>query len=202
MGLRQGKKTIQIVAGPNGSGKSTFAEGYLLQHKKESPIFVNSDVIATGISPLNVDAAAFAAGRVMLNAIHDLLKKGENFSFESTLSGKTWVTLLKQAKAQGYEIQIYFLFLDNVKDNLKRIRERVSRGGHHVPEDAVRRRYPKSLENFWTIYRPLCDEWFIFNNSGKKPKLIQSLQSYNELTSVVQSEFAISFLAKASGCKK
>ncbi|MBI3555783.1 MAG: AAA family ATPase, partial [Deltaproteobacteria bacterium] len=83
-------KIIEIVAGPNGSGKSTFAETFFLKQKK-IPTFINSDTIASGISPLDVEQASFQAGRIMLSTIKSCIEQNKHFAFESTLSGKTWL---------------------------------------------------------------------------------------------------------------
>lgn len=190
-------KHLEIFAGPNGSGKSTFAETLFLQDKNKSPRFINSDVIATGISPLDVDAAAFSAGRIMLEAINESIAQGLNFAFETTLSGKTWTGVIREAKAQGYQITIYYLFLDRVQDNLKRIKHRTKIGGHNVPHETVKRRYPKSIVNFWNLYRPSSDNWFIFNNSGKKPKQVHSKESFGCLSTEKQAKFEHLFLSKA-----
>ena len=98
------------MAGPNGSGKSTFAESYFLRTKGNA-VFLNADIIASGIGPLDSEKASFQAGRLLIHEVKERIQKGESFSFESTLSGRTWATTLKGARLQGYEITIYFLFL-------------------------------------------------------------------------------------------
>lgn len=191
-------KTIKIIAGPNGSGKSTFAESYFLEQLKVQH-FINPDTIAAGIAPLNVESAAFQAGRIMITAIKEAIKKGESFAFESTLSGKTWFPILEEAVVAGYEITVYFIFLDKVQENIKRIKKRVTQGGHFIPPETVRRRYPKTFLNFWRVYRPLCKNWFVFNNSGRQPKRIQDKATFELLSPQGQRKFEALFLkGKAS----
>lgn len=190
-------KTIQIIAGPNGSGKSTFAESYFLKRLKLEQ-FINSDTIATGLSPLDVERAAFQAGRIMLTAVKEAIEKGESFSFETTLSGKTWYPILKSAIENGYQVTVYFIYIDNVQENIKRIKSRFRSGGHFIPSETVRRRYPKTFINFWKIYRPLCSSWFIFDNSKPKPTFIQSSSLYEQLSSKNRKEFETHFLKKAA----
>jgi predicted ABC-type ATPase len=181
-------KWIQVVAGPNGSGKTTFAE-VLFKKKNGYSTFINSDKIAFGLSAEYNDTIAFHAGRMMLGKIKELLKNNESFSFESTLAGKTWFTLLKKAKEDGYSITIYFIFLDNVKKNLQRIQDRVKQGGHPVDKITVVRRYSKAFKNFWNLYRPLCDNWYIFDNSTKKITHIISKEEFEALDFKKQSDF-------------
>jgi predicted ABC-type ATPase len=181
------------VAGPNGSGKTTFAESYFLNTKKNL-VFLNPDLIASGIAPLDFERASFHAGRVLISEIKNRLAQGETFSFESTLSGRTWVKLLTEAKMKGYEITIYFLYLKKVKDNLKRIEKRVKMGGHPIPKESVLRRHPRCFNNFWNLYRPLCDNWFILDNSRNKPMRVMSKSEYEVLFLEVQETFAKKFL--------
>ena len=101
---------------------------------------------------------------------------------------------MKEAKINGYEVIIYFLYLDSVKDNLKRIQKRVKMGGHSIPKESVLRRHPRCFNNFWNLYRPLCDNWFILNNSKKKPTQIQNKMEFEALTLEKQTKFSQHFL--------
>jgi predicted ABC-type ATPase len=155
---------------------------------------LNPDVIAAGMRANDFEKASFHAGRILLSEIHSHLNNGESFGFESTLSGKTWFKLLNEAKISGYEVNIYFLYLNTVKENLKRIKQRVAMGGHSIPKESVIRRHPRCFNNFWNLYRPLCANWHIFNNSGRKPKLILSRNEFDSFSESQQSQFKKSFL--------
>ncbi|MFO0778417.1 MAG: zeta toxin family protein [Nitrospira sp.] len=161
-----------VIAGPNDSGKTTFAREYL---PREGAMvhFVNADLIASGLSPLRTELAARQAGRLLLLELSRLAKARKHFSFESTLSGKTYLHLLKSWKAGGYTINIVFLSLSSPQLALQRIAARVEQGGHDVPRSDVIRRFHRSWQNFHTIYRPLADTWSVYENSSGAPRLLE-----------------------------
>lgn len=159
---------LYIIAGPNGAGKTTFAREFL-PHYADCKQFVNADFIAGGLAPFSPESAALRAGRLLIEQIRLLAEKREDFGFETTLSGVTYVSFLRRLKAEGYAIHLFFLWIPDVKIALARIADRVRRGGHDVPEEVVRRRFHKGLRNLFRLYRPLLDSWTIFDNSGVLP---------------------------------
>jgi predicted ABC-type ATPase len=132
---------------------------------------VNVDLIAGGLSPFDPERAALKAGRIMLEQIHSLAERGVEFGFETTLSGRTYVKLVREMKKRRYLIHIFFLWINDVELALERIRLRARNGGHAIPEATVRRRFGRSLANFLRVYKPLADSWTIFDNSGDIPKM-------------------------------
>lgn len=97
-----------VVAGPNGAGKTTYVRDFLPQEMRCRE-FVNADLIAAGLSPFAPDKAAFEAGRIMLKRLDDLSARREDFSFETTLSGRGYASLLREMGAVGYRIRLDFL---------------------------------------------------------------------------------------------
>ena len=162
------KRKILIIAGPNGAGKTTFAQEFL-PGEAECPIFVNADLIAAGLSPFTPDLAAGRAGRIMLEQIHEHVRKGEGFAFETTLSGRIYMRLIPRWQAEGYIVKLFFLRLPLPEMAIARVRQRVAAGGHNVPEDVIRRRFDAGLRNFSQVYKPLVDEWVLYDNSGDEP---------------------------------
>lgn len=115
---------LYIIAGPNGVGKTTFAKEFL-PHFADCKNFVNADLIAQGVAPFSPEAAAFRAGRMMLNEIRSFSKKRESFAFETTLSGKSYLSLIRGLSRKGYKVHLFFLCVDNVDVALSRIEQRV-----------------------------------------------------------------------------
>ncbi len=164
------KPICLIIAGPNGAGKTTFAREFL-PHEGGILNFVNADLIAAGLSPLKPSNAALSAGRIFLGELDRLAASGADFSFESTLSGLTYVERIKRWKTRGYRIEIVYLQLRTAAIALKRIAARVKEGGHDVPAADVRRRFVRSWRNFDNAYRPLSDAWWLYDANVRPPIL-------------------------------
>jgi len=167
--------SVYIIAGPNGAGKTTFAREFLPNYA-DCKNFINADLIAQGVSPFSPEAVAFHAGRLMLEEIDLYARRGESFGFETTLSGRSHLNLIRHLKGQGYEAHFLYLWVPNVDLALSRIRGRVSLGGHDVPAADVRRRFDRSIRNFLVHYRPLADSWTLYDNTGTIPRIIASEQ--------------------------
>ena len=154
---------VIVFAGPNGAGKSTHADAIL--EALGIRIFVNADYIARGLSGAHTDTVAITAGRIMLRRLNELAAAHESFAFESTLSSRSFAPFMRRLKASGYRIAIYYFSLANAALAVRRVKLRVSLGGHDVPADVVRRRFARSRDNFFAIYAPLADDWVLFDNS-------------------------------------
>jgi predicted ABC-type ATPase len=124
---------IYIIAGPNGAGKTTFAREFLPTYAT-CRNFINADLIAQGIAPFSPEAAAFRAGRLVLEEIKLYVNKRADFGFETPLSGRSYLNLIRDLKKAGYQVHFFFLWLPKVEFALSRIKDRVSLGGHDVPE--------------------------------------------------------------------
>jgi predicted ABC-type ATPase len=132
-------KDVVVVGGPNGEGKTTWAYRRL-PSTLDIREFVNADEIARGISPLDPEASALAAGRLMIERLNELLSAGHSFAFETTCSGLGHVRLLQRCRAAGYRITLIFLWLPSANIALSRVARRVSRGGHRIPNEVIVRR--------------------------------------------------------------
>ena len=163
-------KKIVIIAGPNGAGKTTFALEFL-PAEAGCPVFVNADLIAAGLSPFQPEAAAFRAGRLMLEEIARHAAEGRNFAFETTLSGLTYARMIAEWQAAGFAVKLIFLSLATPEEAIARVAMRVRQGGHDVPSEIIRRRFASGRRNFQDIYRHRVDFWQWFDNSGDTPIL-------------------------------
>ncbi len=159
------RPTCFIIAGPNGAGKTTFALRYLPQIAG-CRNFVNADLIAYGFSPFDSLSAQYEAGRVFLRQIYTNIHKRADFAFETTLAGRSYISLLKKLRQDGWWIVLFFLWIPDAEFSKKRIRERVEHGGHDIPNDTIYRRYPRIMHNLIKIYIPLCDRVICYDNSG------------------------------------
>ena len=161
----QEDRKVIIIAGPNGAGKTTFALEYL-PYEPACPIFVNADLIAAGLSPLQPAAALFRAGRLMLQEIDDHANHGRNFAFETTLAGLGYVRRIRQWREKGYVVKLIYLPLATPEEAIKRVEQRVKQGGHGIPEAVVRRRFGRSLRNFQAVYRDIVHVWQVLDRRG------------------------------------
>lgn len=160
-----------IIAGPNGAGKTTYVRDFLPQEMRCRE-FVNADLIAAGLSPFAPDKAAFEAGRIMLKRLRDLFERRDNFSFETTLTGFGYTHLLREMKAAGYRIRLDYLWTPDLAVTRARVKQRVRKGGHDIPDDVQLRRFGKGLRLLLEHYRPLLNYWRLFDNSGQNPQLV------------------------------
>jgi len=137
--------TLYVIAGCNGAGETTLSKN-LLPNFLGVKEFVNADEIARGLSPFNAESVAFAAGRIMLKRIHELIAEKKDFAIETTLASKSYVPLFRRMKKGGYEIFFLFVYLQSIKEAIKRVQQRVKEGGHSIPEDVIIRRYNRGLK--------------------------------------------------------
>ena len=164
--------SIIILAGPHGAGKTTFARSFLPQ-EANCLRFINADLIAAGLSPFALEAAALKAGRLMLREIDDCVKQKESFAFETKLSGLGYLSRIRQWRLMGYEVSLYFLALPSAETAIMRVAARVKQGGHNIPESVIRRRFIAGLRNFEAFYKSEVNHWVKYDNLGEQPVLIE-----------------------------
>jgi len=171
-------KRLFVISGCNGAGKTT-ASFTILPKVLNCDEFINADEIAKGLSPFFPESNAIQAGRLMLNRIENLIGKGDDFAFETTLSTKSYRNFISRARAHGYHITLLFFWLRTADLAVQRVKTRVQEGGHDIPEDIIRRRYKNGLSNFFNIFEFIVDDWVFIDNSGAPYELIAQKKSNN-----------------------
>ncbi len=171
--LKTNQPTCYIIAGPNGSGKTTFA---LKNLQNKCTKFINVDEIAKGISPLNVlEQDLIRAGKIFFNELKLAISKRENFAFETTLSGTSYIKTVKNLRQDGWIVILFYLYIPSAEFSAERVAVRVANGGHNVPQADINRRYPRSIKNLF-IFKEICDACYCLDNRGEKPTPIFSQQ--------------------------
>jgi predicted ABC-type ATPase len=159
---------LTLIAGPNGSGNSTATKFIDIEGRDR---LLDPDAVAFRLNPADPPTAAISAAREVLVRIEEYLSERASFAVETTLAGKGHLDLLAKAKSLGYEVRLVYICLDTPELSLKRVRNRVLRGGHSVPDADVRRRYERSLANI-SLALELADYAEFYDNSGDGHRLV------------------------------
>ena len=163
--------TCWIIAGPNGAGKTTFAMEYL-PTVAGCRRFINADLIAAGLSPLAPEQHLLAASRLFLREIEDCIAARQDFAFETTLAGQSYLNLIERLQTTGWRVELIYLALPSAEMSRLRVAERVAHCGHNIPEADLIRRFPRSLHNVLNLFVPKVDQVRCFMNSGESPELV------------------------------
>ncbi len=157
---------LTILAGSNGSGKSTLTSS-VREEFQQAPI-LDPDAIAKSIrDTLPGPDSDIEAGKRVLRRAEELIASSQSFTVETTLSGSTYLRMAARAKDAGFLIAVIFVGTNSVEINIERVKARVQKGGHDVPEDDQRRRYPRTLANMKKLL-PLADLVVILDNSSQQ----------------------------------
>lgn len=154
-------KQLWLLAGGNGAGKSTF---YRARLKPSGMPFINADIIAKQIFPDAPEIHSYDAAIIASHMRTRLLQEGQTFCFETVFSHPSKIDFVAQAKIMGYEIILVFIHLQNTSLNKARVAQRVSEGGHNVPDEKIVTRLPRLLKNIQKTL-PLCDYVYILDNT-------------------------------------
>lgn len=178
--------TCWIIAGPNGAGKTTFALQYLPQIA-QCRRFINADLIAAGLSPLAPERQLLAASRLFLREIETSIRQQENFAFETTLSGRIYLKLIRRLRTQGWRVELIYLALPNPEISRQRVAERVRHGGHNIPLADIERRFPRSLTNLLDIFSSEVDFCQCLMNNNQTPELV--FEQQGQARTIFNSEY-------------
>lgn len=166
---------LVILGGPNGAGKTTISRE-VLDETLGVVDFVNADVIASGLSGFNPEQAAFTASRIMLARLKELASARADFAFETTLASRTFAPWIRSLAESGYKPHLVYVWLRSPRLAASRVRGRIRKGGHSIPEPVIYRRYARSASNLFNLYIPLIDAargtTRIYDNSGSELELL------------------------------
>lgn len=153
--------SLFVLAGPNGAGKSTSAPEILTGTRRVHE-FVNADVIAKeeGVSEIE-------AGRRTLARLEERAAARRDIAFETTLASRMLLPRIQAMQRAGYLFHLVFFWLPNADMAIKRVARRVASGGHSIPDDVIRRRYERGLDNLFNAYLAAADTWVLMNNTAK-----------------------------------
>jgi predicted ABC-type ATPase len=166
---------IYVLAGTNGAGKSSIVGATIRDAGSEyfNPDEATRQILAAnpGFSLEDANSAAWYEGKRLLEwAIAERL----DFTFETTLGGKTIAGLLKQALAEKIEVRMWYVGLGSLELHIERIRARVARGGHDIPEPRVRQRYQQGILNLIDLL-PLITELLVYDNSEEADPQLEKM---------------------------
>ena len=157
------RPVLTIIAGSNGCGKSTLTS--TARNKFQQTPVLDPDAIAKSLQEtLGSGGSNIQAGKRVLLLAEELIASGQTFTVETTLSGATYLNMAQRAKAANFNIMVVFVGTASVEINLERVKMRVEKGGHDVPEEDQRRRYPRTLANMKRLL-PEADLAVILDNS-------------------------------------
>jgi predicted ABC-type ATPase len=162
------------VAGPNGSGKSSAYQDTAYKFEGRTLWIVNPDLLTVrvreveGLPQRDANLAAIQRIERWLESSIDVHK---SVGVETVLSTDKYRRLVTKAKQLGFAIWLIYVVLDSPERNIERVRLRVRKGGHAVPDDKIRSRWTRSLAQFpWFLEQ--SDAAWIYDNSGASPRLI------------------------------
>ena len=155
---------VTIIGGPNGAGKTLFASEYFAA--ADFSVYLNADEIARHLEPyLGLEEVTnIRAGRAMLERIDKAIEGREDVLFETTLASLTYARKIPLWRSRQYYVALLYVRLPTVEHSIARVQKRVAEGGHGIPEDVMRRRFKKSLRYLDDHYKPLVDEWEIWDS--------------------------------------
>ena len=154
---------LYLICGPNGTGKSTWSKSIATRH---NVVCIDTDALAAG------GLSAITAGKVAAEMARTLIANGVSFARESTLTAKFDFQIMQMAKEAGYTIHLTYIRIETLELAISRVQSRVQHGGHDVPEDDIRRRYQRSLENLPRALKSV-DDYVVLDNSEDVYKIVE-----------------------------
>lgn len=164
-------RILYILAGCNGSGKTTAFKKHL-SIRLGNPPFINPDNVARQIDLHHQWEVRNQAARETITQIHDNINRGITFCVETTLASRSYINTIQEAHENNYKVHLYYYWLESVELSVQRVHQRSLEGAnnpnvdnHSIPDEDLRRRYPRSVDNLFNLYMPIVDSWELYDNS-------------------------------------
>jgi len=158
-----------VFAGNNGSGKSTIRN--LIVDRLGISVHIDPDALARSIDSDHPDRRKVSAGKEAIKLARECIQHKRDFSVETTLAGGNAIRLIREAKANGFEVTMFYVGLNDVRLNIERVAARVRNGGHHIPTEDIIRRQTTSMQNLLTHFH-LIDHLIVIDNSGASGEIV------------------------------
>jgi predicted ABC-type ATPase len=154
-------KKVYIISGPNGCGKTVLADKLVEEFRLP---FINADNIALRLSQGgDIGKVKLQAGKIFLKELRDHINENISFVVETTLAGKYYFPkIIEDLKKKRYEVILIHILIASPEEAVNKVKQRVRKGGHSVPEQDVVRRFGRSKRNFWNFYKNKVDSWKIY----------------------------------------
>ena len=124
----------------------------------------------------------------MLKRIDELINSNQDFSFETTLSTKSFTNTIENARSKGYYVTLIFFWLESIELAKDRVRKRVSEGGHNIEIDVIERRYKAGIKNLFSLYCIKVDSLLIYDSSKAESELISEKEIEDELFTIYNNQ--------------
>ena len=159
------KPTYHVVAGPNGAGKTTLTRSGAF----DGVAIVDPDDLARRMNPDAPETVSFKAGKEAVRMIRNNIEDGREFAQETTLSSVTTLATAKDAKENGYRVEMHFVGVRDVSQSQERVDDRVRQGGHDILAKDIERRYPKTFVNAERLAQTADKSTFYDNSEPDRP---------------------------------
>ena len=156
---------ITVIAGVNGAGKSSVAGASIRLAGGE---YFNPDEVARQLKSEDTSLSLYDANSKAWKIGYDQLvyaiKQNIDYIYETTLGGNSITRRLLEAIESGVQVRIFYVGLSSPELHIERVKYRVSRGGHDIPEEKIRERYVSSIHNMMNLL-PGCEQVVVYDNS-------------------------------------
>lgn len=167
--MNEPSAVMYVFAGNNGSGKSTIRN--LIVDRLGISVNIDPDALARSFDADEPDRRKVSAGKDAIKLARNCILHNRDFSIETTLAGGNAIRLMKSAKANGFEVTMFYVGLGDYLLNIERVAARVRNGGHDIPTEDIIRRHTTSIKNLLS-HIDLIDHLVVIDNSKATGEIV------------------------------